>query len=98
MPPPPDHVGWLGTRQAHPRARRPVPITRAHRRRALGAFGRLAAEYTFVDNIFIIPLRKELVEAPDVQRARRLDGHATDCSLIDAGSSPSGSPRRREIA
>jgi hypothetical protein len=59
---------------------------------ALGAFGRLAGEYTFVDNIFTTPLPEELVEALDVQRATRLDGRATDYSPIDTAEwSPSGS-------
>jgi hypothetical protein len=59
---------------------------------ALGVFGRLAAEYTLVDNIFTTPLPEELVEALDAQRASRLDGRNSDYSPIDTTEwSPSGS-------
>jgi hypothetical protein len=59
---------------------------------ALGVFGRLAAEYTLVDNIFTTPLPEELLEAQGFQRARRLDGRAADYSPIDTADwSPSGS-------
>ena len=45
-----------------------------------------------MDNIFTTPLLEDLVEALDVQRASRLDGHATDYSPIDTAEwSPSGS-------
>ena len=40
---------------------------------ALGVFGRLAAEYTVVDNIFTTPLPEELVDELSTQRAGRLD-------------------------
>ena len=59
---------------------------------ALGVFGRLAAEYTLVDNIFTTPLPEVLVETASSQRASRLDGRATDYSPIDTAEwSPSGS-------
>jgi hypothetical protein len=61
---------------------------------ALGVFGRLAAEYTLVDNIFTTPLSDELVEQLGALRAGRLDGRATDYSPVDTAEwSPSGSTK-----
>jgi len=61
---------------------------------ALGVFGRLAAEYTLVDNIFTTPLPEELVDGLAVQRAGRLDGRSTDYSPIDTTDwSPSGATK-----
>ncbi len=91
MPPLPDHVVWGRVKRIHVRddlylSRGRIDVG------ALGVFGRLAGEYTFVDNIFTTPLPEELVEALDVRRAGRLDGRATDYSPIDTTEwSPSGS-------
>jgi hypothetical protein len=61
---------------------------------ALGAFGRLAGEYTLVDNIFTNPLPDELLAEVGSQRAVRLDGRATDYSPIDTAEwSPSGATK-----
>ncbi len=61
---------------------------------ALGAFGRLAGEYTLVDNIFTTPLPDELVEELGTQGATRLDSRATDYSPIDTAEwSLSGSTK-----
>jgi hypothetical protein len=63
---------------------------------ALGVFGRLAAEYTLVDNIFTTPVPDELIDDLRAQRARRLDGRSADYSPIDdAEWSPSGSTTAR---
>jgi hypothetical protein len=65
---------------------------------ALGVFGRLAGEYTMVDNIFTTPLPEELVEELAALRAGRLDGHATDYSPIDTTEwSPSGEAEHRPL-
>jgi len=91
MPPLPDHVVWGRVKRIHVRddlylSRGRIDVG------ALGVFGRLAAEYTLVDNIFTTPLPDELVEAASSQRASRLDGRASDYSPIDTAEwSPSGS-------
>ncbi|WP_109478160.1 flavin reductase family protein [Paraburkholderia sp. C35] len=50
---------------------------------ALGAVGRLAAEYTLVNNIFTTPLDPDFLSSREGQRASRLDGKAEDFSPID---------------
>src|SRR6476660_4248612 len=91
MPPLPDHVVWGRVKRIHVRddlylSRGRIDVG------ALGVFGRLAAEYTLVDNIFTTPLPEELVEELSAQRAGRLDGHSSDYSPIDTAEwSPSGS-------
>src|ERR1700755_780861 len=93
MPPLPDHVVWGRVKRIHVRddlylSRGRIDVG------ALGAFGRLAAEYTLIDKIFTTPLSEELVEELDSQRAVRLDGHASDYSPIDTDEwSPSGSTK-----
>jgi hypothetical protein len=88
MQPLPDHVGWGRVKRIHVRddlylSRGRIDV------RALGVFGRLAAEYTLVDNIFTTPLPEELVEQLGAQRAGRLD-----YSPIDTAEwSPSGSTK-----
>lgn len=58
---------------------------------ALPAVGRLAAEYTLVDNVFTTPLDKELLTARHGRRMRRLDARPDHWSPIDTGEwSPSG--------
>src|SRR6185436_10269102 len=90
MPPLPDHVVWGEVKRIHVRddlylANGRIDIG------ALGAFGRLAGEYTLVDNIFTTPLADELLERVGSQRAVRLDDKDTDYSPIDTGEwSPSG--------
>ena len=91
MPPLPDHVVWGRVQRIHIRDDLYLPNGRIDIG-ALGAFGRLAAEYTLVDNIFSTPLPDDLVTALGSQRAARLDERATDYSPIDTGEwSPSGS-------
>jgi flavin reductase (DIM6/NTAB) family NADH-FMN oxidoreductase RutF len=93
MPPLPDHVVWGRVKRIHVRddlylSRGRIDVG------ALGVFGRLAAEYTFVDNIFTTPLPEEFVEELRSQRAGRLDGRATNYSPIDTADwSPSGSTK-----
>ena len=93
MPPLPDHVVWGRVKKIHVRddlylSRGRIDVG------ALGVFGRLAAEYTLVDNIFTTPLPEELVEKLGAQRAGRLDGHSTDYSPIDTAEwSPSGATK-----
>jgi flavin reductase (DIM6/NTAB) family NADH-FMN oxidoreductase RutF len=91
MPPLPDHVVWGRVQRIHIRDDLYLPNGRIDIG-ALGAFGRLAAEYTLVDNIFSTPLPDDLVTALGSQRAARLDERATDYSPIDTDEwSPSGS-------
>ncbi|HZZ48144.1 MAG TPA: flavin reductase family protein [Pseudonocardia sp.] len=59
---------------------------------ALSPVGRLAAEYTYVDNVFTTPLDERTLASRDGSRMRRLDDKPTDFSPIDTGTwSPSGS-------
>ncbi|MBB4640187.1 flavin reductase family protein [Rhizorhapis suberifaciens] len=59
---------------------------------ALGPVGRLAAEYTLIDNVFTTPLDPGLVEAREGHRMQRLDGRPTDwAAAAQASWSPSGS-------
>jgi flavin reductase (DIM6/NTAB) family NADH-FMN oxidoreductase RutF len=91
MPPLPDHVVWGRVKKIHVRDDLYLPRGRIDTG-ALGAFGRLAAEYTVVDNIFTTPLPDTVLADLQSQRAQRLDGKATDFSPIDTSEwSPSGS-------
>jgi flavin reductase (DIM6/NTAB) family NADH-FMN oxidoreductase RutF len=91
MPPLPDHVVWGRVKRIHIRDDLYLPNGRVDVG-ALGVFGRLAAEYTLVDNIFTTPLPDQLVEEFAGRRASRLDGHASDYSPIETAEwSPSGS-------
>jgi flavin reductase (DIM6/NTAB) family NADH-FMN oxidoreductase RutF len=93
MPPLPDHVVWGRVKRIHIRDDLYLPNGRIDVG-ALGVFGRLAAEYTMVDNIFTTPLPGELVEELTALRASRLDGRATSYSPIDTSEwSPSGSTK-----
>ncbi|OCB13691.1 nitrilotriacetate monooxygenase [Mycolicibacterium porcinum] len=93
MPPLPDHVVWGRVTRIHVRddlylSRGRIDVG------ALNAFGRLAGEYTMVDNIFTTPLPEGLADVLAVQRAERLDGKATDYSPIDTAAwSPSGATK-----
>lgn len=90
MPPLPDHVVWGRVKRIHIRDDLYLPNGRIDVG-ALGAFGRLAGEYTLVDNIFSTPLPDELVDELTAQRASRLDERASDYSPIDTPEwSPSG--------
>ncbi|RZI53665.1 MAG: flavin reductase family protein [Pseudonocardia sp.] len=61
---------------------------------ALNPVGRLAAEYTLVENVFTTPLEDHILEARREARMRRLDDKDTDFSPIDTNSwSASGSTR-----
>lgn len=58
----------------------------------LAPVGRLAAEYTLVDNVFTTPLDAELLAHHDGRRMQRLDGKPVDWSAVaQAGWSASGS-------
>ena len=58
---------------------------------ALPVVGRLAAEYTLVNNVFFTPLDEGLLEAYEGRRMARLDGRETGWSPIDTPEwSPSG--------
>ncbi|WP_458319342.1 flavin reductase family protein [Mycolicibacterium brisbanense] len=93
MPPLPDHVVWGRVNRIHVRddlylSRGRIDVG------ALNAFGRLAAEYTLVNNIFTTPLPDGLAEQFAAQRAQRLDGKASDYSPIDTAAwSPSGATK-----
>jgi flavin reductase (DIM6/NTAB) family NADH-FMN oxidoreductase RutF len=59
---------------------------------AIHSVGRLAAEYTLVENVFITPLDLEVLSGRAKTRMHRLDGHADGWSPIDTKPwSPSGS-------
>jgi len=49
----------------------------------LAPVGRLAAEYTLVDNVFTTPLDRALVEAKAAARMHRLDGRPSEFSAVD---------------
>ncbi|MEV0672440.1 flavin reductase family protein [Mycobacterium sp. NPDC050441] len=93
MPPLPDHVVWGRVKRIHVRddlylSRGRIDVG------ALNAFGRLAGEYTMVDNIFTTPLPEGLAETLATQRAERLDGKAAGYSPIDTADwSPSGATK-----
>lgn len=58
---------------------------------AIHAVGRLAAEYTLVENVFVTPLEDELLTGRAGSRMQRLDGRPEGWSPIDTKSwSPSG--------
>ena len=59
---------------------------------ALAAVGRLAAEYTLVENVFTTPLPDPLIDVRRGRRMSRLDGQPDGWSPIDTGAwSASGS-------
>ncbi|MDR6972896.1 flavin reductase (DIM6/NTAB) family NADH-FMN oxidoreductase RutF [Leifsonia shinshuensis] len=90
-PPLPDHVVWGRVERFHIRDDLYLPGGRIDVG-ATGAFGRLAAEYTLVDNIFTTPLADEVVEHWRTHRAPRLDDRPADYSPLDTTAwSPSGS-------
>jgi flavin reductase (DIM6/NTAB) family NADH-FMN oxidoreductase RutF len=61
---------------------------------ALNPVGRLAAEYTLVENVFTTPLEDHILEARRETRMQRLDDKPSDFSPINTSSwSPSGSVR-----
>lgn len=93
MPPLPDHVVWGRVKRFHVRDDLYLPGGRIDTG-ALGAVGRLAAEYSLVNNIFTTPLPGELVEGLLATRSARLDERPTDFSPIDTAEwSPSGSTK-----
>jgi len=65
--------------------------------RLITAVGRLAAEYTLVENVFTTPLEDELLKSKHKQRMARLDGQPSDWSPINTAAwSPSGSTLTKE--
>jgi hypothetical protein len=50
---------------------------------ALAPIGRLAAEYTLVDNVFTVPLEQEILRLRERTRMSRLDDKPTDWSAVD---------------
>lgn len=61
---------------------------------AIHSVGRLAAEYTLVENVFVTPLDSKIISDRADSRMRRLDGQPEGWSPIDTKSwSPSGSTR-----
>ncbi|AEY86138.1 hypothetical protein SHJG_0861 [Streptomyces hygroscopicus subsp. jinggangensis 5008] len=58
---------------------------------ALAPVGRLAAEYTVVDNAFVPPLAEEVLRERSGRRMKRIDGRGEEYSAVEsAGWSPSG--------
>jgi len=96
MPPMPDHVVWGRVKKIHVRDDLYLERGRIDTG-ALHPFGRLAAEYSAVDNIFTTPLPDEVLKDLHSRRIRRLDGKASDFSPIDTKEwSPSGSTTQGE--
>ncbi|MEW1819233.1 flavin reductase family protein [Arthrobacter sp. NPDC080031] len=92
-PPLPDHVVWGRVERFHIRDDVYMPGGRIDTA-ALGAFGRLAAEYSLIDNIFTTPLPDEVVDHWATARAVRLDERPTNYSPIDTQEwSASGSTK-----
>ncbi|MGW3075778.1 MULTISPECIES: flavin reductase family protein [unclassified Kitasatospora] len=61
---------------------------------ALAPVGRLAAEYTVVDNTFVPPLTDEVVAERMARRMRRIDRHGEEYSAVDGpGWSAAGAVR-----
>ncbi len=59
---------------------------------ALAPVGRLAAEYSLVDNVFTTPLDPDVLSSRKDARMQRLDGHSSDWSAVNQKSwSASGS-------
>jgi flavin reductase (DIM6/NTAB) family NADH-FMN oxidoreductase RutF len=59
---------------------------------ALAPVGRLAAEYTLVENVFTTPLDPEVLKSREGSRMHRLDGRPTDWAAVNQKNwSPSGS-------
>jgi flavin reductase (DIM6/NTAB) family NADH-FMN oxidoreductase RutF len=59
---------------------------------AMAPVGRLAAEYSLVDNVFTTPLDAEILKSREGRRMERLDGRSTNFSAVGQKSwSPSGS-------
>ena len=101
MPPLPDHVVWGRVKRIHVRDDLYLPNGRIDVG-ALGAFGRLAAEYTLVDNIFTTPLPEELVEElgsaarrPAGRARHRLFAHRYD-RMVTVGLDDGGSEMTQE--
>jgi len=93
MPPLPDNVVWGDVKRIHVRDDLYLDSGRIDVG-AVGAFGRLAGEYTLVNNIFTTPLPDGLATELATTRAERLDGHSTDYSPIDTADwSPSGATK-----
>lgn len=89
-PPLPDHVVWGRVERFHVRDDLYLENGRIDTG-ALGVIGRLAAEYSLVDNIFTTPLPDELVTALARGRTGRLDERPSGYSPIDTAEwSPSG--------
>jgi flavin reductase (DIM6/NTAB) family NADH-FMN oxidoreductase RutF len=64
---------------------------------AVTAVGRLAAEYTLVENVFTTPLEDDLLKSKHKQRMARLDGQPADWSPINTAAwSASGSTLTKE--
>jgi len=86
-----DHVVWGRVRRVHVRDDAYLPGGRIDTG-ALGAIGRLAAEYTLVNNIFTTPLPDPVLERWSGARSERLDDNADGYSPIDTAAwSASGS-------
>ena len=64
---------------------------------ALTPVGRLAAEYTLVDNVFTPPIDPETLRQHEGERMHRLDGRPSDWAAVNQKNwSPSGSVLERE--
>jgi len=86
-----DHVVWGRVVQIHVRDRLYLEGGRVDTA-AMAPVGRLAAEYSLVDNVFTTPLDKEVLTSLEGRRMQRLDGLPSDFSAVgQKGWSRSGS-------
>ena len=94
MPPLPDHVVWGRVKRIHIRDDLYLPNGRIDVG-AVGAFGRLAGEYTHgQQHLHHSATRRTRRPTERTRVPSRLDGHSTDYSPIDTKEwSPSGSTK-----
>jgi flavin reductase (DIM6/NTAB) family NADH-FMN oxidoreductase RutF len=87
-----DHVVWGRVVRFHIRDDVYDPERSHVDTAALAPIGRLAAEYTLVENVFTTPLEPGLLSDREGARMHRLDGRPTDWSAVNQKNwSPSGS-------
>ncbi|WP_409189285.1 flavin reductase family protein [Bradyrhizobium sp. RDM4] len=87
-----DHVVWGRVVRFHLRDDIYNPENSHIDTAALAPVGRLAAEYTLVENIFTTPLEPRVLREREGTRMHRLDGRPSDWSAVNQKNwSPSGS-------
>jgi flavin reductase (DIM6/NTAB) family NADH-FMN oxidoreductase RutF len=87
-----DHVVWGRVVRFHLRDDIYNPANAHVDTAALAPIGRLAAEYTLVENVFTTPLDPRILLEREGKRMHRLDGRPSDWSAVNQKNwSPSGS-------